>query len=538
MHERGFIDEFLTSGKLAIDVSWKLSDWTGGNWAQVENLYVNSNNTGFAERGRATTDTHQSPPWNGSWDNVNFGDDTRTLTWDMTDLIDGNLGNGEITVVPSANGGGYLQLILATNYDPAFDPNTAAFYFDNARLLPRVISSEWTGAAPDSDGDASNGNAATNNWFASMNWTQGVPGVADSVATFGTNGGAITAAQNIFTDNPVSLGTLNFDLGAGYTLSGAGTLTMDVSTGQAGINVFAGNHSIQIPVALADDTTITVAPANSTLTIANLMATTSAITKAGAGNVAVNNVQAGALTVNAGTVTVTANGSSAGTSRVGALSINNASAALDLNDNDLIVTSGTYAAVAGAVASARNGGAWNQGGLTSSAARTQTNHATTLGVLKGSEYTSVGGSSFDGFTVAPGDVLVKYTWYGDTDFNGKVNFDDYVRTDNGFNGHLSGWINGDFDLNGQVNFDDYVLIDLAFNTQSGTLGRALSFLDGSDRSSNGMSDAALQRVHDHFSEFGNDYANHLLAAVPEPASIVFAGVVASAAVLRRRRRDK
>jgi hypothetical protein len=50
-----------------------------------------------------------------------------------------------------------------------------------------------------------------------------------------------------------------------------------------------------------------------------------------------------------------------------------------------------------------------------------------------------------------------------------VNFDDYVRTDSGFNNHLNHWINGDYDGNGQVNFDDYVLIDLAFNTQSGTL---------------------------------------------------------------------
>jgi hypothetical protein len=66
---------------------------------------------------------------------------------------------------------------------------------------------------------------------------------------------------------------------------------------------------------------------------------------------------------------------------------------------------------------------------------------------------------------------VKYTYYGDTDFNGKVNFDDYVRTDSGFNNHLSGWLNGDFDGNGVVNFDDYVLIDLAFNTQNTTLRR-------------------------------------------------------------------
>ena len=52
-----------------------------------------------------------------------------------------------------------------------------------------------------------------------------------------------------------------------------------------------------------------------------------------------------------------------------------------------------------------------------------------------------------------------------------MNFDDYVKTDNGFNNHLTGWVNGDFDGNGAVNFDDYVLIDLAFNTQGSALHR-------------------------------------------------------------------
>jgi hypothetical protein len=68
-------------------------------------------------------------------------------------------------------------------------------------------------------------------------------------------------------------------------------------------------------------------------------------------------------------------------------------------------------------------------------------------------------------------VLVKFTWYGDADLNGVVNFDDYSRTDAGFNSGGSTWFQGDFDYNGVVNFDDYSLIDLAFNTQSGSLRR-------------------------------------------------------------------
>src|SRR5204862_8349826 len=133
--------------------------------------------------------------------------------------------------------------------------------------------------------------------------------------------------------------------------------------------------------------------------------------------------------------------------------------------------------------------------VASSAAKNNANHNTTLGVLSGAEYSGANGgtTSFNGRAFAPTDTPVKYTYYGDTDFNGRVNFDDYVRTDNGLNNHLTGWVNGDFDGNNTVNFDDYVLIDLAFNTQSGTLGRALSFLNG-DHSSPGMSDPSLQRL--------------------------------------------
>jgi hypothetical protein len=278
------------------------------------------------------------------------------------------------------------------------------------------------------------------------------------------------------------------------------------------------------------------------LTVTQLQATTATITKTGAGRLAVNNVRSSALNLNGGTVTVQPNGGNSGASRIGTLSVAGAqptpSATLDLNDNDLIATATASSTIQSLIVSARHSGAWDQPGLTSSAARTQTNHATTLGMLSGSEYKGINGATatFNGFAVADSDVLVKYTWYGDSDFNGRVNFDDYVRTDNGFNNHLTGWLNGDYDLNGTVNFDDYVLIDLAFNTQSGTLGRAVTFLNGGNTFIGGMSDAALRRVQDHFAEFGADYANHFLAAVPEPASLGLLGCALPIVMRRRRRR--
>jgi len=72
-------------------------------------------------------------------------------------------------------------------------------------------------------------------------------------------------------------------------------------------------------------------------------------------------------------------------------------------------------------------------------------------------------------------VLVKYTYYGDTDFNGKVDGADYARVDATFNqetttqSNIGGWFNGDFDYNGKVDGADYALIDAAFNGQTTVL---------------------------------------------------------------------
>jgi hypothetical protein len=145
---------------------------------------------------------------------------------------------------------------------------------------------------------------------------------------------------------------------------------------------------------------------------------------------------------------------------------------LDLNDNDLLLDytgASPLAAIQSVIDTARNGGAWDGPGLTSASARNNAAHNTTLGVMESADYAAAHGGTFAGETPDASAVLVKYTYYGDTDFNGKVNFDDYVRTDSGFNNHRTGWTNGDFDGNGQVNFDDYVLIDLAFNTQGAAL---------------------------------------------------------------------
>ncbi len=153
---------------------------------------------------------------------------------------------------------------------------------------------------------------------------------------------------------------------------------------------------------------------------------------------------------------------------------------LDLNANDMIVTNGSLAAISAMLASGYNNGGWNGSGIQSSAAAGNTAHLTALGAISNSiSGTLLYGSGtalgkFDGVVPANSAVLVKYTYYGDTDLSGVVDGSDYSRVDSAFNSEatgaptqlVSGWFNGDFNYDGVVNGSDYTLLDNAFNSQS------------------------------------------------------------------------
>ena len=165
------------------------------------------------------------------------------------------------------------------------------------------------------------------------------------------------------------------------------------------------------------------------------------------------------------------------------------------------------------------------------------NGNTTLGLLDANEYANNNGSAtFDGYTVQPNDLLIKYTYFGDVDFNGIVDSSDYNLIDFGFVSGFSGWANGDVDYSGTVDSSDFNLVDFAFVSQNGTLRRAMQYLEGYDRSQNGMSDESLQQVIKHFGEFGNGYAEGFISHVPEPTSLGVIGLAAGALMNRRRRR--
>ena len=153
--------------------------------------------------------------------------------------------------------------------------------------------------------------------------------------------------------------------------------------------------------------------------------------------------------------------------RVGGLSIGT-SAKLDLNDNDLILDySGTspMSGVRAWIGTARGTGSWNGYGLTSTTAKNRPGGATTLGLMEASDFKTINGSgaTFDGEVLAGNAVLVKYTLSGDADFSGQVNFNDFLRVQNGF-GQTSGvsFFSGDFNYDGKVDFNDFLMLQNNF----------------------------------------------------------------------------
>ena len=245
-------------------------------------------------------------------------------------------------------------------------------------------------------------------------------------------------------------------------------------------------------------------------------------------------IPAVATTVNGGTLNLAAGNPNA--QKLASLTIAAGTGFVDVNDNDLVVTNLTpKATIEGYVHDGRNNGAWTGSGITSSSARALA--TTGVGVLSGAEYSSVGGTgNFSNQPYAADDTLVKYTWNGDANFDGRITFDDYVKIDTGFNTGLTGWLNGDFNYSGAVNFDDYVLIDIAFNQQNGTLGRAIDWISGDDRSAAGLSGDAIETMLGHLDQFGSAYGAAFLAAVPEPTSLALLGAPVIAGMIRRRRR--
>ena len=118
---------------------------------------------------------------------------------------------------------------------------------------------------------------------------------------------------------------------------------------------------------------------------------------------------------------------------------------LDLGNGDLDLNSSStsLSAITQLIATGYNltGGAkWNGiGGITSASAGADTTHLTALGVVQNNQagqplfgLDSSAGTKFDGTNPGDSDILVKYTYFGDANLDGKVDGSDYSLIDGGY----------------------------------------------------------------------------------------------------------
>ena len=289
--------------------------------------------------------------------------------------------------------------------------------------------------------------------------------------------------------------------------SGNDSLTIDLSTGdplvpsgmsfdgRGGFNTLTiigttGNDAIYVTASTVTIGGATIAYANTQNLFINGNGGTDSLSISG-GAVSLPVPSGSAInTINLSSLSITGSGSklsvpSPGVSHNGrdllvVSSLNISGGTLDLGGNDMIVRGGSLANITTLVAAGFNGGAWNGIGINSSAAGADTAHLTALGVIANNLYGGSGQPQFDGTNPSTGDILIKYTFYGDSNLNGAVDGSDYSRIDTAYMadlhnpGAMTGWYNGDFNYDQTVNGSDYTLMDNAFNTQAGPLAQIAS----------------------------------------------------------------
>ena len=364
---------------------------------------------------------------------------------------------------------------------------------------------------------------ASNDWNVASDWTNGVvPNSAGASASFL---GIITAPRTVYSNIPVTVGTLTFNNTNSYVLAGAGSLTLQASTGSAAVNVQAGTQIIQLPTIFASNTTLNVA-SWTTLDLTNAVTVNSGatVTQSGTGTVNYSNIvtvlTGAALSFGNSTHANTLNVSSGGKASVAGgsasvVEVNNLSnsGTIDVQNGELLVNYGSgtdpFSTLVAEVKSGYAGGTWTGAGINSSHAASSSGHYgvgiadSKDGVVKG---------------LAAGQVEIKFALYGDVNLDGVVNGTDFGILAANFGKATTGaWDHGDFNYDGSVNGSDFGL--LAANFGKTASGSAIEL------------PASQWAALDAFA-----VANGLTSALPEPGSIALLGIAASGLLARRRNR--
>ena len=309
-------------------------------------------------------------------------------------------------------------------------------------------------------------------------------------------------------DNATATIAASQSLTVSGAVTGAAGKSLTVSNSGTGTLVVATTGSIGVPLVANGNVSFTAQTSGS----AKLVQTVPSLSIGATGYVALADATGGTPANSNRTVLVT--GSTASSSSTFSVA---AGGTLDLGSNDAIVhgdSSGQFATLLGLVG--QNGAT---SGIISSWVNADTTGREAIAAVQLTS-TDVGGSGFlstglfDGQSVVAGDVLLKTTYYGDTNLDGKVDGTDYSRIDAGFLASATGWQNGGF-VPGVVNGTDYALIDASYGANLTALPASLVASPASEVAAPASS-----------------------SAVPEPTSLGLLAMGASALLSRRIRRRK
>lgn len=134
----------------------------------------------------------------------------------------------------------------------------------------------------------------------------------------------------------------------------------------------------------------------------------------------------------------------------------------DLNDNDAIIDytgASPLASIQAQLTSGYNSGAWNGSGIMSSAAADPN---TALGYAEATDLFSSFPATFSGQSVDNTAILLKHTFYGDTNLNGNVSLDDFDRLAANFGSTSAAWSQGNLDFDTDVDLMDFNLLAARF----------------------------------------------------------------------------